>query len=119
MRLPSASRLLGVILAALLAVTSVTAARMMTPEARGPAEAAHLHLAAFVQGELCTVDAPHEAGDHHCPFCHGLPAAPEVAWRGLVLPVEAFRTLPGLAHLLRGARDRDLSRSPRGPPVRA
>ncbi len=115
----SANRVLVALLAALLAVTSVTAARMMLPERSDPAKAAYEELATLLHSELCRAETPHASNDHHCPLCHGLPEAPEVAWAGRIFPVAAFRTLPGLAHLLSGARDRDLSRSPRGPPVRA
>ena len=119
MRPSSANRILVALLAALLAVTSVVSARLMTPQAHDPAHAAYLQLEAYVHGDLCGIEAPATSADHQCPFCHGLPKAPEVAWAGRILPIEAFRTRPALAHLLRGARDRDLSRSPRGPPVRA
>lgn len=119
MRPSSANRILVTLLAALLALTSVTAARMMAGERHDPAHAAYLQLEALVHGDLCGIAPAQGVDDHPCPFCHGLPEAPEVALRGRIFPVEAFRTLPALAHLLAGAHDRDLSRSPRGPPARA
>ncbi|WP_145962778.1 hypothetical protein [Mangrovicoccus ximenensis] len=108
--------LLGVLLAAALAATSVTSARMMAPDRAGLAIGAMMHGHAIQHGDLCGGDA---APEHHCPFCHGLPETPVTGHAGiefLLVPHDGWRRG---RDLWRAAQARDLNHSPRAPPAAA
>lgn len=100
-------------LAVLLVATGVGTAKRMTPD---PAD---LALAAFVLAhgdtnpDLCGNDRAHAP---HCPFCHGLPGAPEIRPSGLATLLVPQDGWVQLHDLERAAQARNSNHSPRAPP---
>jgi len=98
----------------LVAVTSIASAARMAPD-RGEAAIGAFELAqGVVLGDACGAD-PSQA--HHCPFCHALPEAPKVGHDGMVFLLTPHDGWRRLRELQRAAQTRNLSHSPRAPPV--
>lgn len=108
--------LLALVLAMIVAGTSIGSAGAMAPD-RGDAQLELYQLASGLSsGDLCG-DGPGKG--HPCPFCHALPKAPTIGHAGIALRMTPHDGWRQRADLWRKAQARNLHHSPRAPPVPA
>lgn len=104
----------GLLLAALLAVTSVTSVVLMTPDRAKLALAVLEQIQGTLDIGLCgdSTDA-----EHRCPLCHGLEKPPAYGHAEIVLRIVPYDGWRRGRDLHRAAQTRNLNHSPRGPPI--